>query len=158
MNVNDECQDDCQLLPSQITNAQLDCTIADVIVYRATIDVTNGENCTQLIDILSDWISNNPSIPVLGRTGRIASYCEVEFESFDIPSDCVDPLDNRTRPTVDTQATSGVTESGTGLQLTMEELIAVSAVGGGVGLMLFLAILVICCVFCVRISRLMKSP
>ena len=90
------------LLSSQITNAQLDCTTSNVAVYRATLDVTNGENCTQLIAILQDWISTSPSLVVQSVRIRIASYCEVEF---DIQSDCMNPSDNGTRPTTGTQAT-----------------------------------------------------
>ena len=80
--VNTQCEENCLLLQSQITNAALDCTIADVAVYKATIDITNGENCTQLIDILSDWVSTSPSLVVQAARLRIAPYCEVVFESF----------------------------------------------------------------------------
>ncbi len=156
--VNNECGDDCMLLSSQITNAQLDCTTSNVAVYRATLDVTNGENCTQLIAILQDWISTSPSLVVQSVRIRIASYCEVEFESVDIQSDCMNPSDNGTRPTTGTQATeqtpSGESE---GVQLSMIEIIAVSAVGGGVALLLILTLLIICCVFIVRISRISKT-
>ncbi|XP_064397056.1 sushi, von Willebrand factor type A, EGF and pentraxin domain-containing protein 1-like isoform X3 [Halichondria panicea] len=156
--VNNECGDDCMLLSSQITNAQLDCTTSNLAVYRATLDVTNGENCTQLIAILQDWISTSPSLVVQSVRIRIASYCEVEFESFDIQSDCMNPSDNGTRPTTGTQATeqtpSGESE---GVQLSMIEIIAVSAVGGGVALLLILTLLIICCVFIVRISRISKT-
>ncbi len=155
--VNTECGDDCMLLPSQITNAELDCTVSNVAVYRATLDVTNGENCTQIISVLGDWISTSPSLVVNSIRLRIASYCDVEFESFDIQSDCVEPSNNGTQPTADTQTTSDTTNtSGDGIQLTMTEIIALAAVGGGVGLLLILTVLIICCVFIVRISRINK--
>lgn len=149
--VNKICQDECQLLPSHITNPQLDCTINNVAVYRATIDVNNGENCTQFITILRDWVATGPSFIAQAVRIRIASYCEVEFASFDDRNDCVDPSDNNTTTT---EATSP--SSGPGVGLTMEEIITVSVVGGVVGLLLILTLLVICCVFIVRISRVGK--
>lgn len=146
------------LLSSQISNAQLDCTTSNVAVYRATLNVTNGENCTQIVAILQDWISTSRSLVVQSVRIRIASYCEVEFETFDTQSDCINPSDNGTRPTIGAQATKE-TPSGEsqGVQLSITEIIAVSAVGGGVALLLILILLIICCVFLVRISRISKT-
>lgn len=145
------------LLPSQITNTELDCTVSNTAVYRATLNVTNGENCSQIISVLGEWISTSPSVVVESIRLRIASYCDVEFESFDIQTDCVDPFNNNTGPATTAQTTDEVTgNGGEGIQLTMIEIIAVSTVGGLVGLLLILTLLVICCVFVVRISRISK--
>ncbi len=147
------------LLSSQISNAQLDCTTSNVAVYRATLNVTNGENCTQIVAILQDWISTSPSLVVQSVRIRIASYCEVELETFDTQSDCINPSDNGTRPPTTSAQGTKETPSGEsqGVQLSMTEIIAVSAVGGGVALLLILILLIICCVFLVRISRISKT-
>jgi len=88
-----------------------------------------------------------PSITVNGVRLRIAPYCEVSFESFEVQSDC-------SNPNVTAVTTPTAPPPGPAIELSTEELIAVSAVGGAVGLLLIAAVFIICCVFAVRISRI----
>ena len=58
--------------------------------------------------------------------------------------------------TIPTQTISTISGNGGDtleIKLTMTELIVVSAVGGGVGLLLIVVVLVVCIVLVVRVSR-----
>lgn len=150
--INDECDEECGLVQSQITRTELSCTIENTAAYRAALDIDTGENCTQLISILGDWIRQNPSVLVQQSRLRIAPYCDVEFESFEVPSDCVRPTENSTGTTTTHMAFTDNT-----FGLTKIELIIVAAIGGGIGLLVIIAVLVVCCVIAVKVCRWKQS-
>ena len=143
--MNQDCQ--CAFDAAYITSALLTCDPQGTphAIFRARLSSFARVNSEDLILLLEDWVSTGSASIVLEFIQlNLDPACSVMIDSFDDPV-CISPavtLDQPNTPTV------GVVESSTTMLYTITGLGAAL----GVGVILAIACVVVCLVYCKRIN------